>query len=61
MSFVARYSGDCADCDEPIVPGHDVTYDRHSNLVHVRCPQPPDDVPPEPLCGRCFCYHVGEC
>lgn len=60
MSFIAQYRSECADCGED-VRGELVTYDLHDSLVHVRCPDRPDDVSMGELCGRCFCYHVGEC
>ncbi len=61
MSFTARYPGECADCGDEITPGAVVTYDRHHDLVHLRCPGQPDDVTLGELCDRCFCYHAGEC
>lgn len=63
MSFVARYAGMCADCCVPITSGSLVMYDAHDELVHLQCPDQPDDVSmgDGTPCSRCFCYHRGEC
>lgn len=61
MTFTALYHGTCNECLEPVVPGQEATYNLRDDLVHLECPEPADDRPKSPLCGRCFTYHFGEC
>lgn len=61
MSFEAKYPGRCAECDDRIEPGEQVTY-SDDELVHVACdrePQREDD--PDEACGKCWLVHSGEC
>lgn len=64
--FVALYFGTCSDCGGRIKPGQDILRHPDGSYGHA---QPSEcnsrDLPPltarERLCGRCFCYHAGEC
>lgn len=60
MSFVAKYRGECIDCDDPILPGERVEFDDDRNLRHVLCEAHStfsgDGLRrvPLPLCPKCF-------
>jgi len=63
MSFLAKYSGVCAACDERFPVEAEVEYDTDGDLVHVDCPtliHPPREICPScfmelPVSGRCSC------
>ncbi len=62
MTFEAKYPGRCANCDDNITPGDDVTYTPDDELVHAHCDSEPrreDD--PDEACGKCWLVHSGEC
>lgn len=61
--FSARWSGVCGECDEGFEAGESVFYNDEGELVHAICPEtlPALSPPSGDLCGRCFCYHTGEC
>lgn len=55
--FIARYRGNCADCDEGITPGEECEYrgdGENRVVVHITCPTPPEPVPP---CTTCWLIH----
>lgn len=55
MSFAARYRGQCAVCDEIIVPGQRVEFDWDHNLQHVMCPDSLTlNGKPRAVCPKCF-------
>ena len=61
MSFVAKWRGECIDCDDPILPGQRVEFDDDRNLRHIMCedhsmlaPDGSGNRVPLPLCPRCF-------
>lgn len=60
MSFVAKYSGPCAEGDR-IHPGDEVEYGADSELRHVECTGDDADMariaPHEVQCTDCFIIH----
>jgi ribosomal protein L37E len=63
--FAARYHGRCADCGEPIEPGHHVTYED-DELVCAGCvfgdSEPArQPAPRERVCPGCWLVHAGSC
>ena len=58
MSFTAKYTGACADCEEGVKPGDVVQYRGEGDdreLAHVACPRPKP--PLGVLCPACFLIH----
>lgn len=45
--FTAQYRGVCTKCEGEIVKGDQVTFAAFSEVVHVKCPDPP------PTCPEC--------
>lgn len=59
MSVTAQYAGVCGECEEPIIPGQQITSaSLAGGYKHVTCPDP---TPMGTLCPRCYCIHPGEC
>lgn len=59
MSLTAVYHGQCAECEDPIVPGQQIVSDDDGGWQHVDCGARPERV--ECVCERCFLVHAGEC
>ena len=64
QAFTAKYSGRCAldTCERrgEIEPGDAVRY-IDNELMHSRCANRTDRGDTNPLCTKCYCYHVGDC
>ncbi len=60
MTFTAKYPGRCANCDDNIIPGDDITYHGDDELIHTQCDTDPTPKTTEP-CKQCWCAHEGEC
>jgi hypothetical protein len=67
VALPAKYRGQCVECGEWFEPGESIEYNRGREIVHEHCPDPVTGLrldarePLGPLCGKCFCYHHGEC
>lgn len=60
--FAARYPGECQECGGRFESGAAICYDATDQLVHAgECPEALNEARGGELCGRCFCYHAGEC
>jgi hypothetical protein len=64
--FPARFHGTCAECDGVVRPGDEILRRADGDYVHAITETCSELTPAaigkhEALCGRCFCYHAGEC
>ncbi|MCA0217944.1 MAG: hypothetical protein LCH43_11390 [Actinobacteria bacterium] len=60
MTFIAKYRGQCDDCDEDIEPGDVCAYrgdGRERVIVHVTCPTEVEIEDPVLPCGVCWLIH----
>jgi hypothetical protein len=54
MSFLARYTGECAACLGEIQPGQLITKKfNERTYTHVICPEPAPELK-RPVCDKCF-------
>ena len=63
MSFPARYTTPCDDCDVLIQPEDHIAFNDSGEVVHALCPRPAGVVRPgEVSCTTCFLIHpIGAC
>lgn len=52
MSFPARYTGWCMDCETPIAVGESIRYADNGGFIHAVCRA--QEVRSTPVCPRCF-------
>jgi hypothetical protein len=61
MPFTAEYHGECSICGQEL-KGRECVYDTDNTIIHLNCPPTPEDLARKnPLCGRCFLHHAGDC
>jgi hypothetical protein len=53
MAFIAKYVGECPDCDNPIRVGEYVEFNFHDELVHADCVASHPNRAYE-VCDQCF-------
>ena len=62
MSFKAKYSGWCRNCEIAIHEGDTVKYNESDEVVHDSCPEDVSEKDTkEDACGHCHLIHAGSC
>lgn len=59
-TFMAKYPGECPDCDGSIRPGDEVTYSADNKVVHVEC-SGDAPAPVAVICPRCNLQKPCDC
>lgn len=60
MSFLAKYSGTCSECEERISPGDEVHY-VEDQIAHVRCESFEHLDRPVEVCDSCWLTKPCDC